>query len=49
MCGVDAIIDGAYHSKSAVISLINMDEGEYENYIKHALRVINNRTEKSVY
>ena len=48
MCGVDAIIDGAYHSKS-VISLINMDEGEYENYIKHAIRVINNRTEKLVY
>ena len=48
MCGVDAIIDGAYHSKS-VISLINMDEGEYENYIKHAIRIINNRTEKLVY
>ena len=45
MCGYDAIIDGIYQNKS-VISLINMDENEYVNYIEHAIRVIKYRTER---
>lgn len=45
MSGDDAIIDGKGQNIS-VTSLINMDEDEYKDYINHAIRVINCRTEK---